>query len=82
MLSGFLISGLLFSEYKATEAISFKRVFIRRGFKIYPPYYAFLLLTLPFTSGRLTWSDLTFMQSYSPGFWVTVGRCPLKSTFI
>jgi len=69
VISGFLISGLLFSEYKGTGAISFLRFFTRRGFKIYPPYYAFLLLTLPFTIDRLTWADLTFMQSYFTGFW-------------
>jgi peptidoglycan/LPS O-acetylase OafA/YrhL len=69
VLSGFLISGLLFREYRETRAISLKRFFIRRGFKIYPPYYAFLLLTMPLTIGRLTWADLTFMQSYFTGFW-------------
>ena len=45
VLSGFLISGLLFSEYKKRGAISFKTFFIRRGFKIYPAFYVFLLLT-------------------------------------
>lgn len=45
VLSGFLISGLLFSEYKARGAISFQRFFIRRGFKIYPSFYLFLLVT-------------------------------------
>src|ERR1700683_1541313 len=45
VLSGFLISGLLFSEYKKRHAISLKRFFIRRGLKIYPAFYVFLLLT-------------------------------------
>src|SRR5580692_5435255 len=45
VLSGFLISGLLFSEYKKRQSISFRRFFIRRGLKIYPAFYAFLLLT-------------------------------------
>ena len=69
VISGFLISGLLFAEYKATGAINFKQFFIRRGLKIYPPYYAFILLTLPFSIGRVNWADLTFMQSYFTGFW-------------
>jgi len=69
VLSGFLISGLLFREYRETGAISLKRFFIRRGFRIYPPYCAFLLLTMPLTIGRLTWADLTFMQSYLARFW-------------
>src|SRR6266850_4949691 len=33
VLSGFLISGLLFDEYKRRGSISFKRFFIRRGSK-------------------------------------------------
>lgn len=45
VLSGFLISGLLFSEYKKRGAISFKRFSIRRGLKIYPAFYVFLILT-------------------------------------
>src|SRR5438874_6217145 len=45
VLSGFLISGLLFSEYKTQNSISFKRFFIRRGLKIYPAFYLFLFLT-------------------------------------
>ena len=43
VLSGFLISGLLFSEYKKRHAIDFKRFFIRRGLKIYPAFYTFPL---------------------------------------
>ncbi|HVH71390.1 MAG TPA: acyltransferase [Candidatus Dormibacteraeota bacterium] len=46
VISGFLISGLLFSEYRTSGSISFRRFFIRRGLKIYPSFYIFLLLTL------------------------------------
>ncbi len=45
VLSGFLISGLLFSEYKRNHAINFKRFFIRRALKIYPAFYIFLFAT-------------------------------------
>jgi len=44
VISGFLISGLLFSEYKKEGKISFPRFFVRRGFKIYPAFFVFLLL--------------------------------------
>jgi len=44
VLSGFLISGLLFAEYKKRGAIDFKRFLIRRGLKIYPAFYTFLLV--------------------------------------
>ena len=42
VLSGFLVSGLLFHEYKSTLAIRPGRFLIRRGFKIYPQFYVFL----------------------------------------
>jgi peptidoglycan/LPS O-acetylase OafA/YrhL len=58
VLSGFLISGLLFSEYKLHGAISFKRFFIRRGFKIYPAFYLLLLFTVVIQSVSGRWSSL------------------------
>jgi peptidoglycan/LPS O-acetylase OafA/YrhL len=46
VLSGFLVSGLLFREYKNRGTIDAKRFLIRRGFKIYPAFYMLFLLTL------------------------------------
>jgi peptidoglycan/LPS O-acetylase OafA/YrhL len=45
VLSGFLISNLLYSEYKNWQSSSVRRFFIRRGFKIYPAFYFILLAT-------------------------------------
>ena len=45
VLSGFLISGLLFAEYKGTGGIAWKRFFIRRGLKIYPAFYCMIAVT-------------------------------------
>jgi peptidoglycan/LPS O-acetylase OafA/YrhL len=42
VLSGFLISGLLFNEHTRFGAIRFGRFFMRRGLKIYPGYYVLL----------------------------------------
>lgn len=47
VLSGFLISGLLFKEYEETGDFHLWRFLARRGLKIYPSYYVFLLLSLP-----------------------------------
>lgn len=77
VLSGFLISGLLFSEYKKHGAINFKRFFIRRGLKIYPAFYVFLLLTglasyLVFhTRAPLAHylHDIFFIMNYEHGVW-------------
>lgn len=40
VLSGFLISGLLFGEYERYGEVRPVRFLLRRGFKIYPPYLA------------------------------------------
>src|SRR6266436_3874649 len=77
VLSGFLISGLLFSEYKTRNSISFKRFFIRRGLKIYPAFYLFLLLTgitgeLVFRSHPKSVQylhEIFFVMNYEHGVW-------------
>ena len=76
VLSGFLISGLLFREYKQHNDIQILRFWTRRALKIYPAYYLLIFLTI---GGRLlagtplgwncVWPDLIFMQSYWQGSW-------------
>jgi len=76
VLSGFLIAGLLFREHQQYGQISLKRFYIRRGFKIYPPFYVLLLATVffrPLTGGKL-WPraaavESVFLQNYSYGLW-------------
>ena len=76
VLSGFLISGLLFQEFKATGTINVWRFWVRRGFKIYPPFYTFLLLTSLFlwliTGGvpHEVVADIFFVQNYFPHLWM------------
>ena len=80
VLSGYLISGLLFEEWKATGAIDFKRFFLRRGFKIYPGFYVLIAVSLvanAFLRGvtsfpvtlRSVLGELTFTQNYVGGIW-------------
>lgn len=73
VLSGFLISGLLFSEYKKTGGINWGRFFIRRGFKIYPSFYAMIFATFLWQVVKhegIRWKpylpELLFYQSYQP----------------
>lgn len=78
VLSGFLISGLLYSEYKKRQAISFRRFFVRRGLKIYPAFYVLILATV--IAQHLLWhgapspfrnilNELIFIQNYRYGLW-------------
>lgn len=46
VISGFLISGLLFHEHKTTGKIRLLNFYLRRGFKIYPSYFVLLLVTI------------------------------------
>lgn len=70
VLSGFLVSGLLFKEYKRYGNIHIKRFLIRRGFKIYPLFYitAIPYIALRIIKGQLSLipllGDLTFLQNY------------------
>ena len=75
VLSGFLVSGLLFNEFKKSGQVNIKRFLIRRGFKIYPAFYIFLLVALITEKYwfRVNYplqnilSELFFMQSYFNG---------------
>jgi peptidoglycan/LPS O-acetylase OafA/YrhL len=76
VLSGFLISGLLFAEFRKTGKISVGRFLVRRGFKIYPAFYVFLgwtVVMFPLLGGQLRpgpmISELFFLQSYVAGMW-------------
>lgn len=75
VLSGFLISGLLFDEYKQLGHIHIGRFWIRRGFKIYPSFYLLTSISVlalaaihRLTTGKLL-SALFFVQSYFPHIW-------------
>lgn len=72
VLSGFLVSGLLFREYQKTGSVNVKRFLIRRGFKIYPSFWVMLAVTLlvfGFDSYRHLFAELTFTQNFFGGLW-------------
>jgi peptidoglycan/LPS O-acetylase OafA/YrhL len=77
VLSGFLVSGLLFAEYKKYGEISVKRFYLRRGWKIYPAFYFLLAFTYCYQllvvgqkmRDRPLFTELLFIQSYQQGFW-------------
>ncbi len=76
VLSGFLISGLLFDEYKKRSAINFWRFFIRRSLKIYPSFYLLILATFIYqaryhqlASLRRYVGEIFYVQNYTLGLW-------------
>ncbi len=74
VLSGFLVSGLLFKEHAATGGVRAGRFLVRRAFRIYPAFWVFVLYGLlngarhgiEIPPVRLL-SELLFVQNYVPG---------------
>jgi peptidoglycan/LPS O-acetylase OafA/YrhL len=73
VLSGFLVSGLLFREYRKTGRIWLSRFLIRRGLKIYPSFYVLLFVYVVQTVARKGFgainpaavlSEALFVQNY------------------
>lgn len=78
VLNGFLVSGLLFAEQQKTGKIRIGRFLIRRGFKIYPSFYVFLLVTFVTSSlfkipsepsARGFTGEALFLQNYYASVW-------------
>lgn len=76
VLSGFLISGLLFREHREHGRISVRRFLVRRGLKIYPAFYILIAATIALRlvpESSLTpprvWAEVLFVQNYLPGVW-------------
>jgi peptidoglycan/LPS O-acetylase OafA/YrhL len=73
VLSGFLVSGLLFREYLEKGSVQIGRFLIRRAFKIYPAFWAMIggVLIFRFLIGREIVifdliKELLFVQNYFP----------------
>lgn len=76
VLSGFLVSGLLFREYQKKGDLNFRRFLIRRGFKVYPSLWFLIAATLfagIFTNinfyGLGLFGEIFFVQNYAGNLW-------------
>ena len=76
VLSGFLVSGLLFREYLTSGRTNVGRFLVRRGFKIYPAFYIFVISTVALRlrvgdtlTSRDIASELLFVQNYGAHVW-------------
>jgi len=76
VLSGFLVSGLLFREYEKYHELRLGRFLIRRGFKIYPPFWLLIAVSVTLLTlhrVHVFWpavaSELLFVQNYGPNLW-------------
>ena len=88
VLSGFLVSGLLFGEHRRHGVIRYGRFLARRGFKIYPAFYALIAATVVLrlaTEGEIWWRALfdesLFIQNYGPRLWVHTWSLAVEEHF-
>ena len=89
VLSGFLVSGLLFKEYKKSGKVNGIRFLVRRGFKIYPLFYMFLFTSVAIQYIQTnTFNDYTriiieavYLQSYLPGIWIHTWSLAIEEHF-
>ena len=71
VISGFLITSLMLSEWKKTGTISLQLFYLRRTFRIFPPFYAFLSVVLGLTVAGiliLPWSEFAYAATYTMNF--------------
>jgi len=88
VLSGFLVSGLLFREYQQTQSIRAGRFLLRRGFKIYPQFYLFLAVGFavkvrfgePPEASSLV-AEAAFVQNYAAGIWAHTWSLAVEEHF-
>ena len=79
VLSGFLVSGLMFAEYGQTGTVNAFRFAMRRALKIYPAFYFYLVITtiaifiladdLSNIHIRRLAAEALFVQNYFPSTW-------------
>jgi peptidoglycan/LPS O-acetylase OafA/YrhL len=90
VLSGFLVSGLLFKELKNTGKVDVGTFLIRRGFKIYPGFIFFIsssyLIDRIFTHPTLFpltdyLKDLFFLHNYWGGRWGITWSLDVEEAF-
>jgi peptidoglycan/LPS O-acetylase OafA/YrhL len=74
VISGFLITSILIKEREKTGQISLKRFYIARMYRIFPPAYVLILVTVVLNRTSLHWGDiiraLTYTSNYHPRPWV------------
>lgn len=76
VLSGFLVSGLIFREYQRRGTVGLGRFLVRRGLKIYPAFYLLLATTILIdaflqqpTPSEAILREAVFLQNYGPSLW-------------
>jgi peptidoglycan/LPS O-acetylase OafA/YrhL len=84
VLSGFLVSGLLYREYQKTEAVNIPRFLARRALKLYPSLWVLTIagayLYAPVEPRQLI-GELLFLQNYVGNLWLHTWSLAVEEHF-
>ncbi len=89
VLSGYLVAGIVFREFLTAGSFDARRFFLRRGLKIYPAFYFFLIVSISVNyyehhlsyEPRLILSEVFFLQSYLPHVWTHTWSIAVEEHF-
>lgn len=89
VLSGFLVSSLLFREYAQSGRIRVGRFLVRRAFRIYPAFYCLLAGTIcvavwlgrPVPGWKILMSEALFVQNYGPSLFPQTWSLAIEEHF-
>ncbi len=89
VLSGFLVSGLLFKEYKERRSVRIWRFLLRRGWRIYPPFWIMVCASVLLWdfhlwdgfSRRGLLGEALFIQNYIGGLWMQTWSLGVEEHF-
>ena len=68
VLSGYLITGMMLREFSVSGAISIRRFYLKRSFRIFPAFYACILLNLALIglhNLRINWRGVALAGLYA-----------------
>lgn len=88
VISGFLVSGLIFGELSTTGNVRIGRFLARRALKIYPSFYLFLGVSLlaatvvgrEYIQSQIL-SEVFYLQSYIEGMWMHTWSLSVEEHF-
>jgi peptidoglycan/LPS O-acetylase OafA/YrhL len=84
VMSGFLVSGLLFREYQRDGTVNVRRFLVRRAFKLYPSLWV-LTLAGAYLYAPVEWyqvvGELLFLQNYLGNIWLHTWSLAVEEHF-
>lgn len=71
VLSGFLITWMLLNESERTGDVSIRNFYVRRVLRIFPAFYAFLILSVVARCLTIGWPNRSLLYDYLSAFFYT-----------